>query len=146
MKKTLFFVMLLLSTSVAMAQFGKIEDLGKKQETEGTTNVGVQDKPSHGGSGSFIFGESEKENAKMQLLDQTLQNAFMLISQEYQVEDASTGNRYNWGDQQWFGKNTAFIVRLSNGFITSKNISAPQEEDENFKSLQGNFKPIMNKT
>lgn len=145
MKKTMLFVMLLLSTSVAMAQFGKLEDLGKKQETGEAGSHGDQSNSDSNSSGSFIFGDGQ--NVRAQILDQTLKNAFMLVSQEYQVEDVSIpGSRYNWGDNQWFGKNTSFLVRLTEGFITTKNIVLPTEDDENFKSLQGEFNPIMNKT
>lgn len=139
MKKVLFFVMLLLSTSMAMAQFGKLEDIGKKQENSETGSENDQ-----GNNGGSIDGG---QTAKMQLIDQAVKNAFFLVSQEYQVEDASIpGSRYNWGDAQWFGKNTSFMVRLTDGFITTKDIVKPQEDDENFKSLEGTFNPIMNKT
>ena len=136
MKKTLIFLTLLLTTSVAMAQFGRIEDLGKKTESGETGGNDSRD--------SNYFGGREN---KMQLLDQTLNNAFMLISQEYQVEDSDIpGSLYNWGHDDWFGKNTSFIVRLTDGFITTKNIVKPEEDDENFQSLKGTYIPHMSKT
>ena len=140
MKKTLFFLMLLLSTSMAMAQFGKLEDIGKKQGTETSGENGQ----GSNGSGDFISGG---QSGKMQLIDKVVKNAFFLVSQEYQVEDDNVrGSRYNWGDYQWFGKNTSFMVCLTDGFITTKSIVKPQEDDENFKSLEGDFNVIMSKT
>lgn len=148
MKKILIVLMLLLTTSGAMAQFGRIEDLGKKTESSKTSG-----KDGQGDSESTDLGDRDtdfwggRQNGKTQLLDQTLNNAFMLISQEYQVEDANIpGSRYNWGQDQWFGKNTSFIVRLTDGFITTKNIMKPEEDDENFQSLQGTFIPHMSKS
>lgn len=143
MKKVMFFVMLLLSTSMAMAQFGKLEDIGKKQESNG--EIGGENNHKSLSTGTFTTGG--EQSTTIQLIDQTVKNAFFLVSQEYQVEDASIpGSRYNWGDAQWFGKNTSFMVRLTDGFITTQNIVEPQKDDENFKSLQGTFNPIMSKT
>ena len=149
MKKTLIFLTLLLTTSVAMAQFGRIEDLGKKTESgemTGNEDQGSSEYTDSKGreSGYYDFGGKQ---SKVQLLDQTLNNAFMLISQEYQVEDSDIpGSLYNWGHDDWFGKNTSFIVRLTDGFITTKNIVKPEEDDENFQSLKGTCIPHMSKT
>ena len=97
MKKVMFFVMLLLSTSMAMAQFGKLEDIGKKQESNG--EIGGENNHKSLSTGTFTTGG--EQSTTIQLIDQTVKNAFFLVSQEYQVEDASIpGSRYNWGDAQ----------------------------------------------
>lgn len=150
MKKVLFFVMLLLTTSVAMAQFGKLEDLGKKQEnssdnnTENPSTPGTPDAPINPGAPGIGIGGSA---VKMQIIEEALKDGFFLIRQDYQLEDKKDpGSRFNWGDEPSFGYGISFIVRLNNGFVTTSNIVEPWKNDERFSEYENTHNPVFLKT
>lgn len=125
--------MLLLSTSMAMAQFGDLDDIIRKAES--------------GNSGNGVNGSTEspsnpqkpnKGNINMSFIDEALKDGFFLIKQEYRLEDINVpGSRYDREGHSNFGETVSFVLKLKNGLVTTNQVVAPWESDENFEDYKG---------
>ena len=144
MKKLTIFVMLLLSTSMAMAQFGDIDDiLSRAQEGKGSQNDSAASPNDPKTPGGGTYGRVGRN----QLIEKSIIDGLFLIKQDFQLEDTTTGNRYNWGDAKEFGGAASFMVRYGEGFITTEQIYAPWNYDENYPQYKGQkYKPVPFRT
>lgn len=143
MKKIMCFVMLLLTTSMAMAQFGDLDEIIRKAESgnSGGYNDEKPDAPCFPGAGSGVL------SANPQIIEEAVKNGFFLIRQDYQLEDKNEpGSRYNRGDAPSFGYGISFLVRLSDGFVTLSRIVTPWLEDEHFPKYENSYNPVFSKT
>lgn len=131
--------MLLLSTTVALAQFGKLEDLGKKQGNEGN-----KDKQIEKSDENSIKNNTKMESIiKLQILEEAVKDGFFLVRQDYQLEEKKVpGSRYGWDGNSSFGYDISFLVRLKEGFITTSNIIYPWRKDENFSQYENTHNPV----
>ena len=90
MKKVMVFMMLLLSTSLAMAQFGDLEEIIKKAESE-KSGEQMPDKPN-----TPDKPNNYSPSMSLSLFDNAIKDGFYLIKQEYRLEDVNVpGSRYN---------------------------------------------------
>ena len=145
MKRTIVFVMLLLSTSMAMAQFGDIDDIINKANQEGDSGKDIPSSPTD---------PTKPDNGKVdnfQLIEKCIADGFFLVRQEYQLEQKTNpGSRFNWGEEQFFDYRVGFMVRLKNGFIIPDRILSPWTEDafeENrFIQYKETHNPVFSKT
>lgn len=142
MKKVMIFVMLLLSTSMAMAQFGDLDEIIRKAESgnsgNGSTNTpSGTDKPNRN-SPSMILS----------LIDDAIKDGFYLVKQEYRLEDVNVpGSRYNREGQDCFNSTVSFMLKLKNGIVTSEKVMAPWESDEEFDAYKGGqYVPHISRT
>lgn len=76
-----------------------------------------------------------------QMVEQAVSPAFSIIRQEFQLQDESSGQRYNLDTLNYFGYADALCVNLNDGIITSKAILKPWEEDKNI-ALFPDYKPL----
>lgn len=134
--------MLLLSTSMAMAQFGDLEEIIRKAESGNSGNGSTDtpsgtERPSRSGSG-----------AALSLIEAAVKDGFYLVKQEYRLEDVNVpGSRYNREGSDCFGSKVSFMLKLKNGIVTSNEIMAPWENDENFEEYKGGqYVPHISRT
>ena len=64
----------------------------------------------------FFFNQSR---SGIVMVESSVRQGIMLISQEYQLEDTLTHKRYSLDNQEYFGKLNTFAVLTDNGIITS---------------------------
>lgn len=140
MKKLALLSMLLLTASMAMAQFGKLEDLATGNGNNGSTT----DETNGNGNGISVgIGNISRSS----IIEKAIIDGFFMVKQDFQLEDTTNGNRYNWEGGKEFGGSTSFMVKLSNGFVTTDDILAPWDYDENYSQFKGQkYKPIAMRT
>lgn len=133
MKKLLTLALLLLSTSVLMAQFGDLQELRKQEEAD-----------KEGDS----LPEEKESSLVVQFIEKAVAQGLVVIRQDYQLEDTITEKRYNYGDdQKKFGGQTAFMAVLDNGFVIPDEILHPWDYDQNYPSYKNKqYVPVFNRT
>lgn len=142
----MIFAMLLLSTSMAMAQFGDLEDIIRKAESENGNNGG------NGGEGSIDSPvgsyKPNKGTINMSFIDNAIKDGFFLVKQEYRLEDVNIpGSRYDREGRNNFGEKVSFVLKLKNGLVASNQVVAPWETDPNFDDYKGGqYVPHMSRT
>ena len=139
-------MMLSLSTSIAMAQFGSLKELREKEGQGGNNSGSTSENPTLPGQ----YAQAT-QIGDAQLIEKCIANGFFLVRQEYQLEEKNNpGSRYNWGDEQYFDYRVSFMVRLTNGFITTNSIVSPWteegEEENKFTQYQNTHNPVFSKT
>lgn len=135
MKRIVVSILFVLLASTAMAQFGSLKKV-VQQEEKG--NAMAQPK-------------SAKQTAPsvgLSVLDRALQEGFVCIKQDFQLEDTLTRTLYNYGDNtDEFGAQISFMVKLDHGFIIPDEIMHPWDYDLNYpryKNMQ--YVPVINRT
>lgn len=142
----MIFVMLLLSTSMAMAQFGDLDDIIRKAESENGNNGG------NGGDGSIESPvgprKPNKGSINMSFIDNAIKDGFYLVKQEYRLEDVNIpGSRYDRDGHNNFGEKVSFVLKMKKGLLTSNEAVAPWETDANFDEYKGGqYVPHMSRT
>ena len=133
---------MLLTASMAMAQFGNLDDLVNGNGNNNGTTSGESNGNGKGNGGGFSFGSSRST-----LIEKAIVDGFFLIKQDFQLEDTTNGNRYNWEGGKEFGSSTSFMVKLTDGYITTNDILAPWDYDENYSQFKGQkYKPVLMRT
>jgi len=133
--------MLLLTASMAMAQFGSLGDLIDNGTNNGTTTGDTNGNGKGKGGGFTGFGN------RSSIIEKSIADGFFLIKQDFQLEDTTNGNRYNWEGGKEFGGSTSFMVKLADGYITTNSIVAPWDYDPNYPQFTGQkYKPVMLRT
>lgn len=141
MKKLAFLSMLLLTASMAMAQFGKLENLA---DGNGNNNGTTTDETGGNGNGVSVGIGTINRNS---IMEKAIVDGFFLVKQDFQLEDTTNGNRYNWEGGKEFGGSTSFMVKLSDGYVTSDDILAPWDYDENYSQYKGQkYRPVPIRT
>lgn len=136
MKKIAILIVLFLSASAAMAQFGNLKDV-IKQEGHGrdttSNNVGVPE---------------AKVQESFALMEEALKDALFCIKQDFQLEDTTTGKHYNYADDpKRFGGQTSFMVSFDDGFIVPDEVLYPWDYDENYPEYRNSkYKPFVNRS
>ena len=134
-----------MSASMAMAQFGDLDDI--LNDAPVVNNDGSMKEPKP----SVSCKQSHGEASDVQLIEKCIADGFFLVRQEYQLEQKTNpGSRYNWGDEQYFDYQVSFMVRLKDGFIIPDRILSPWTEDafeENkFNQYKETHNPVFSKT
>lgn len=130
MKKVIALLVLCMSTMLAMAQFGDLDDIlnkaGKPQNESAPSD-------NH-------FGKTNVEKAFAQGL--------VAIRQDFQLEDTVTGKLYNFGDNKdRFGGQISFMVKLGNGIVIPDEIMRPWDFDPNYPEYKNKqYVPYINRT
>jgi len=145
MKKLLICMIWVMSASMAMAQFGDLDDI--LNDAPVVNNDGSMKEPKP----SVSCKQSHGEASDVQLIEKCIADGFFLVRQEYQLEQKTNpGSRYNWGDEQYFDYQVSFMVRLKDGFIIPDRILSPWTEDafeENkFNQYKETHNPVFSKT
>lgn len=93
---------------------------------------------------SFLLTFKSSESL---LVERSVQEGLLVLSQEYQLEDTLTHKRYSLDNQRYFGKISSFAVLTDTGIITSSRVLWPWETDENFIQYKNSkYQPIVSKT
>lgn len=135
-------MMLLLSTSLAMAQFGDLEEIIKKAESE-KSGEQMPDKPN-----TPDKPNNYSPSMSLSLFDNAIKDGFYLIKQEYRLEDVNVpGSRYNREGLDYFGVKMSFVLKMKNGNLTTLDILKPWDYDENFNDYRGGqYVPHLSRT
>lgn len=75
-----------------------------------------------------------------QMVEESIAPAFSIIRQEFQLQDEASGQNYNLDSLAYFGYSEAICIRTVDGFITSRSVLSPWENDENIKDYP-EYKP-----
>ena len=147
MKKLAFLSVLLLSTSLAMAQFGKLENLAEGNDNK-TTNVSDNNNNNNNNNEATPTpGTSSGLLGRAPMIERAIVDGLVLIKQDFQLEDTIEGNRYNWQGGKEFGGSISFMVRTADGIITTDEIVAPWNYDDNYPQFKGRqYKPVYLRT
>lgn len=130
MKKVIALLVLCMSTTLAMAQFGDLDDILNKAGKP-------QNESAH--SDNHI-GKTNVEKAFAQGL--------VAIRQDFQLEDTVTGELYNFGDNKdRFGGQISFMVKLGDGIVIPDAIIRPWDDDPNYPEYKNKqYVPYINRT
>ena len=74
------------------------------------------------------------------MVEESIAPAFSIIRQEFQLQDEASGQNYNLDSLAYFGYSEAICIRTVDGFITSRSVLSPWENDENIKDYP-EYKP-----
>lgn len=127
-------MVLLMSTSVTMAQFGDLDDI-----------LNGANKPKSNNDSTATVNTS---NSKYQLIEKALVDGFFCLKQDFQLEDTTTGKRYNHADDpKRFGGQTSFVVLLDNEYIVPDELIHPWDYDPNYSDYKGQkYAPVIHRS
>ena len=91
---------------------------------------------------SFSFKSSD-----ILYLEESVKSGVGLLSQEYQLEDTLTHQKYTLNNRPYFGKSRSMVLLTETGCIASSQCTSPWENDPNYKQYKdGPYKPVITKT
>lgn len=135
MRRIVVSILFVLSASTAMAQFGNLKEVIQQEEKGAVQNQPTSTKPT-------------APSVDLSILESALQEGFVCIKQDFQLEDTLTGTLYNLGDNKdGFGAQVSFMVKLDHGFIIPDEIMHPWDYDPNYPEYKNKqYFPVINRT
>jgi len=97
--------------------------------------------PVVGDAGTLMLG-----NQQVQLIEEAVENSFILLHTQYQMEDNNTKRRYNAkGNDGFFGETYSIAVKTSEGYFAEEAAIHPWEYDEDFEGYRNSedYKPVI---
>ena len=130
MRKVIALLVLCMSTTLAMAQFGDLDDIlnkAGKPQNESTPSDNHIDKTN---------------------VEKAFAQGLVAIRQDFQLEDTVTGKLYNFGDSKdRFGGQISFMVKLGDGIVIPDAIIRPWDDDPNYPGYKNKqYVPYINRT
>ena len=77
-----------------------------------------------------------------QVVENAVKDAFCILRQEFQLQDASTGSKYNLDSLGYFGYGESLCIKVKDGYITDKALMEPWKEDANVADYPG-YTPVL---
>lgn len=80
-------------------------------------------------------------------LEESIKSGVGLLSQEYQLEDTLTHQKYTLNNRSYFGRSRSMVLLTETGCIALQQCTSPWENDPNYNQYKdGPYKPIVTKT
>lgn len=96
-------------------------------------------------SSMTLWGQSfqlKLSTNNQQVVEKAVKDAFCILRQEFQLQDTTTGNKYNLDSLAYFGYAESLCIKVKGGYVADKALTEPWKEDANVADYP-KYRPVL---
>lgn len=98
-------------------------------------------------SAAAQISQSLLNSPNQQLVETAVEDAFIILQQDYQLLDTATNTRYGWNHQELFNSIYSVGIRVEEGYVVNDRFMAPWKYDTRYINLNNTaYRPIISNT